>query len=345
MLRLALTMGDAAGVGPEIILRAFDRLAPETLPIVYGDANLLRRAQQDLLQKGILKTSLPIHAIEDAQLSTSAAIRVVNCAKSPLPAFDGAYPWGQSVAAFGALQRDALLRAIHDAQQGSIDALVTLPWHKARLLDAGLEPTGHTEVLQQATNSPDAIMVLCGDTLRVALATIHIPLREVPDRLSTQSILDVGRIFAAGLRTDWGISDPTIAVCGLNPHAGEQGVLGREDIDVILPAIQQLQHEGIRADGPFPADTIFPLVAHGRRPYDGILAMYHDQGLGPLKTWHFSEAANVTVGMPIIRTSVDHGTAYDIAGRGSASTESFEYAYALACTMIRARRQSTLSGS
>lgn len=249
----------------------------------------------------------------------------------------GTYPWGRAVADFGRLQRAALLRAIDDAMHARIAAICTLPWHKARLLDAGLPATGHTEVLQEATSTPDAVMVLCGETLRVALATIHIPLREVPERLSTDGILEVARVFARGLADDWGIPNPTIALCGLNPHAGEGGVLGHEDEAVIAPAVRQLQAEGIRASGPHPADTIFPLVAHGIRPVDGIIAMYHDQGLGPLKTWHFKDAANVTVGMPILRTSVDHGTAYDIAGQGVASPESLVYAYKLAVQMAERR--------
>lgn len=339
MLRIALTMGDAAGIGPEIILRAVDQLPTDSLPVVYGDATLLDLAQRDLFERGILKHKYEILSIKGPEYSTKGPLCVVDCATTAIAQGFSAYPWGQAIADFGPLQRDALLRAIQHAQDSRIDALVTLPWHKARLQDAGLPPTGHTEVLQQATDTPDAIMVLCGDVLRVALATIHIPLREVPDRLSTEGIIKVGQHFARGLAQDWGIENPTIAVCGLNPHAGEGGVLGHEDERVIRPAIEALQQEGIRAEGPYPADTIFPLVAHGQRPYDGIIAMYHDQGLGPLKTWHFGQAANVTVGLPIIRTSVDHGTAYDIAGQGTARTDSFHYAYRLACQMAKARRR------
>src|SRR5699024_10786464 len=147
-----------------------------------------------------------------------------------------------------------------------------------------------------------------GDVLRVALQTIHIPLKDVPSQIDQRAIVRTATIFAEGLRRDWNISSPRIAICGLNPHAGEDGVLGSEDRDIIAPAIAQLQARGIDAHGPYPADTIFPLVAHKQRDFDGILAMYHDQGHGPLKTWHFGESANVTVGMPILRTSVDHGT-------------------------------------
>lgn len=337
MLRIALTPGDAAGVGPELILRSFDALAERAIPVVYGVASLLEAARTDLRARGIPVSARPIVAIASATQADPAAINVVELTVPDLPSTTSGYPWGQAVAAFGIVQRDALLRAIHDAETGEVAALVTLPWHKARLRDAGLPATGHTEVLQEATNSPDAIMVLCGDVLRVALATIHIPLASVPDALTTEGIVEVCRVFAHGLRTDWGIAAPTIAVCGLNPHAGEDGVLGSEDQEIIAPAIAQLRDEGILASGPYPADTIFPLVAHGRRPYDGIVAMYHDQGLGPLKTWHFGQAANVTVGMPILRTSVDHGTAYDIAGRGTASAESFEYAFGLALEMAGRR--------
>lgn len=337
MLRIALTPGDAAGVGPELILRSFDQLAAQAIPIVYGVASLLESARTDLRARGVSVSERPIVAIANVAAADPRQINVIELTVEDLPSPSDAYPWGQAVPAFGVLQRDALLRAIKDAQAGEIAALVTLPWHKARLRDAGLPATGHTEVLQEATGSPDAIMVLCGDVLRVALATIHIPLASVPSALTTAGIVEVCRVFAEGLRADWGIDAPTIAVCGLNPHAGEDGVLGSEDQAIIAPAIAQLRDEGILASGPYPADTIFPLVAHGRRPYDGIVAMYHDQGLGPLKTWHFGQAANVTVGMPIVRTSVDHGTAYDIAGTGVASAESFEYAFGLALQMAGRR--------
>lgn len=339
MFRIALTIGDAAGVGPELILREFDSLSKIAMPIAYGSLSVLQAAQSDLSEKGVVHTTRTLRAIS----AFSDAESVIN--DNGLPVYDlettsitlSPYPWGQAVPAFGKLQRDALLTAIDHAKKGEIDAICTLPWHKARLRDAGLPPTGHTEVLQEATDSPSAIMVLCGETLRVALATIHIPVREVPEVLTTELILDVARVFAKGLKNDWGIETPSIALCGLNPHAGENGVLGHEDEEVIAPAVRQLQEEGILASGPHPADTIFPLVAHGIRKVDGIIAMYHDQGLGPLKTWHFKDAANVTVGMPILRTSVDHGTAYDIAGQGIASPDSLTYAFKLAAHMAERR--------
>lgn len=337
MRRIALTIGDAAGVGPEIILRAFGRLSRTALPVVYGDADLLQWAQRDLYARGVLEHKHEIRRIATPEDSTPGAVCVLDCSTVTMPSLSEHYPWGKAVASFGQLQHDALSLAVVHSLDKRIDALVTLPWHKARLRDANLEPTGHTEVLQRATNSPDAIMVLCGDTLRVALQTIHIPLKDVPSSITSEDIIRTATIFANGLAQDWDIASPRIAVCGLNPHAGEDGVLGTEDKAIIAPAIATLQRLGVDAEGPFPADTIFPLVAHGHLPFDGILAMYHDQGLAPLKTWHFGEAANVTVGMPIIRTSVDHGTAYDIAGQGTARVDSFLYAYGLACTMAELR--------
>lgn len=341
MRRIAVTIGDAAGVGPEIVLRAFARLSRNSLPVVYGDADLLQWAQRDLYARGILDAKREIRRIATPEDSTPGVICVLDCSTISMPAVSDDYPWGQAVAAFGQLQHDALTSAIAHSLDKRIDAVVTLPWHKARLRDANLPPTGHTEVLQQATHTPEAIMVLCGDTLRVALQTVHIPLKDVASSIRSDDIVRTATIFAKGLAEDWGISSPRIAICGLNPHAGEDGVLGAEDKEIIAPAIATLQRGGIDAEGPFPADTIFPLVAHKQLPFDGILAMYHDQGLAPLKTWHFGEAANVTVGMPIIRTSVDHGTAYDIAGQGTARVDSFLYAYGLACTMAELRHDRT----
>lgn len=339
MQTVAITLGDAAGVGPEILLRAFDQLPPHFTPVVYGNASILAWAQEDLLARGVLTRAHDIRRITTPEHSIKSSLCVIDCNTEAVPTKGGAYPWGSAVAAFGRLQYDALQQAIVHSLDQRVAALVTLPWHKSRLRDAGLVPTGHTEVLQQGTHSPHAIMVLCGDVLRVALQTIHIPLKDVPAAIDTDGIVRTAKIFAAGLVRDWNIPRPRIAVCGLNPHAGEDGVLGSEDRDIIAPAVALLQEAGIAAAGPFPADTIFPLVAHGQLAFDGILAMYHDQGLGPLKTWHFGESANVTVGMPILRTSVDHGTAYDIAGKGSARIDSFLYAYKLACEMVQHRAE------
>lgn len=339
MNTIAVTIGDHAGVGPEILLRSYERLKHIGTPIIYGDHRVLAWAQNDLYKHGFVELKHAIVGIEHPKDAVDDALCVIDCGPSWAFDIESPYPWGQVVPHFGLLQYEALIRAISDTLDHQTSAVVTCPWHKARLLDAGLPATGHTEVLEQQTSSPEATMVLCGDTLRVALETIHVPLKAVPQMITTDGIVHTCRTFYHALQSDWGIAHPRIAVCGLNPHAGESGVIGTEDQAIIAPAIAALQREGIAADGPYPADTIFPLVAHGEKPYDGIVAMYHDQGLGPLKTWHFGHAANVTIGMPIIRTSVDHGTAYDIAGKGIARTSSLEYAYGLAVEMVANRKR------
>ncbi len=327
---LAITMGDAAGVGPELILRTAKTLQEDAQIVVYGSHMVLHAARENLSAHipdlPQLRTVATPAQVAHLPIGTLGIIDVADALIIPADA----YPWGRAVSLFGTLQHDALLKAIEDAMAGDVCAIMTAPWHKARLRDAGLPPTGHTEVLAKASGTRRVVMVLAGDVLRVALATVHIPLKDVASALSVDGITEVGRIFAAGLRDLYGVEAPRIAVCGLNPHAGEDGVLGTEDRDVVAPAIARLRQSGIHAEGPFPADTIFPRVGAGVAAYDGVLAMYHDQGLGPLKTLHFGKAANITFGLPFIRTSVDHGTAYDIAGKGVANTASFLYASQLA---------------
>lgn len=342
---LGITIGDAAGVGPEIILRAFQESragAPGAIKerfVVYGDTNLLRAAAGSLHERGVLRQLPEIVAV-------SSPLEAMQLSPRLLPVMDHGptqelatiaasprYPWGEPIAAFGMLQHAALLGAVDDAMQGRIRALVTAPLHKARLADAGIAPTGHTEILERRTGADRAVMLLCGDVLRVALATVHIPLRDVASTLKTDDIESVARTLHDALHRHWGIARPRIAVLGLNPHAGESGVMGDEEQRVIEPALARLRASGIDVSGPWPADTLFPLVAHGRVSADGIVAMYHDQGLGPLKTFHFGHASNVTLGLPIIRTSVDHGTAYDIAGTGEASISSLEWSANLASWM------------
>jgi 4-hydroxythreonine-4-phosphate dehydrogenase len=340
---LAFTVGDLAGVGPELILRAWPSLCAVASPVVYGSAAWLAAAREDLLRRGVA-TDLPrvVEIAADAPFPSEPSPQAVpvlsvgSAARRPTST-QGAYPWGQAVKGFGWWQHEALVRAVADAQRGRVDGIVTAPWHKKRLADDDLPPTGHTEVLQREAGGVDVLMVLAGDRLRVGLVTTHIPLRDVADAVTGAAIERAARLLDRGLRDLWGVERPRIAVCGLNPHAGEQGVLGHEDADVIAPAIARLVAEGLSVDGPWPADTIFPRVVAGMHATDAVLAMYHDQGLGPLKTACFSRAANVTVGLPFIRTSVDHGTAYDIAGTGTARIDSLCYATELACSFVRVR--------
>ncbi|MBN2124687.1 MAG: 4-hydroxythreonine-4-phosphate dehydrogenase PdxA, partial [Deltaproteobacteria bacterium] len=195
----------------------------------------------------------------------------------------------------------------------------------------------HTQLIAHLTGTQDVVMMLAGERLRVSLVTVHCALRDVPGHLSRERIYRTIEITASALRSDFGIPGPRVAVAALNPHAGESGLFGSEEKDLILPAVERAQEQGFAVEGPFPADTLFYRAATGE--YDAVVAMYHDQGLGPLKLLHFSDAVNVTLGLPIIRTSVDHGTAYDIAGKGLADPSSLKAAVQLAVSIAGNRRK------
>lgn len=335
---LAITPGDMAGVGPELVLRVLDDLRRDADVRIFTNPDVLDAAARCLSDRGLSvgknweAAVIPI-AVDAGFDVAHSAQRVATTRRTN----ESGYPFGEAVPAFGRLQYDALIAAIDAAMAGEVDAIVTGPWHKARMADAGLPPTGHTEVLEARTGAKHALMALAGDRLRVALVTTHLPLSQVPGAVTTAGVLECLQILHEGLQTQFGIAAPRIAVCGLNPHAGEGGVLGHEDAMVIAPAVEAARARGWAVDGPWPADTLFPRVVAGLHPADAVLAMYHDQGLVPLKTVHFREAANLTFGLPIIRTSVDHGTAYDLAGTGRADDGSLRYAASLA-VRLAARR-------
>jgi 4-hydroxythreonine-4-phosphate dehydrogenase len=229
-----------------------------------------------------------------------------------------------------------LERAVAGALGGEFDGIVTAPVHKRIINDAGVRFSGHTEFLAERTASPRVLMLLTTGELRVALATTHLPLRAVSDAITVDSLYEAAVILARELKRSWAIPEPRIAVCGLNPHAGEGGYLGEEELRVITPAIERMQAAGIRASGPLPADTVFvPQVLTG---FDAVLAMYHDQGLPVVKHAGFERAVNVTLGLPIVRTSPDHGTALDLAGSGRADHGSLSAAVRLASRLAAQRR-------
>lgn len=294
-LPLAVTIGDPAGVGPEIILEAWSRRDELRLPpfVVCGNASVLREAARGL---GI---AFPASLIVDAGV-------------------DAAYTPGKPTRDGASLARAALVRAIEMAQAGEASGVVTAPVSKAAIYAVDDTFIGQTEFCADACRAPreSAVMMLAGPSLRTVPMTVHCALAEVPARLSQDLIVERTRIVARAMVTDYGIDSPRIALAGLNPHAGEDGRMGREEIEVIAPAIVQLRSEGIDATGPHPADTLF--APHKRDTYDVAIAMYHDQALVPLKTLDFDEGVNVTLGLPVVRTSPDHGTAFDIAGRGIA---------------------------
>jgi 4-hydroxythreonine-4-phosphate dehydrogenase len=247
-----------------------------------------------------------------------------------------AFTPGQLDAAAGAASFDVVCRAVHDAMAGEIDAVATAPINKHAWALAGLSWKGHTELLAHLTGAPSVAMLFWSEPLKVVLATVHVPLAEVPGHLNRQ-LLDGIISLAWSALPSMGIANPRMALAGLNPHAGEDGVIGREDDDVLRPAVERARAAGVRIDGPFPADTLF--VRASRGDFDLVIACYHDQGLIPVKLLAFGRAVNVTIGLPIIRTSVDHGTAFDIAGKGVADSSSMVEAVLLAARLATLRRE------
>ncbi|MBL6814808.1 MAG: 4-hydroxythreonine-4-phosphate dehydrogenase PdxA [Pseudomonadales bacterium] len=317
---IAITPGEPAGIGPDLVIQAVqrDRALAE---VVVADANMLQQ-RADLL-------GLPI-AIDERLDSPSRRGGQLTVLHTPLA--EQVVPGSLSVVnADGTLL--ALDRAIQGCMDGEFSALVTGPMHKSVMMDAGYNFSGHTEHLAKRAGVEDVVMMLTSDAMRVALATTHLPLQAVSAQL-TETLLERRlRILHGALQAQFGLPNPRILVCGLNPHAGESGHLGREEIDVIAPVCERLRAAGWAIHGPLPADTLFT------RQYldaaDAVMAMFHDQGLPVLKYSGFGSAVNITLGLPFIRTSVDHGTALDLAGSGSADAGSFSAAMASAAELIR----------
>jgi len=321
--RLAITMGDAGGIGPEVVVRALALSSTRTLcrPVVIGDIAVLRKS----LRRARVKVCLiPVHDVTNPAAS-STTIPVVNpCA--PIRA----HRWGVVRSAYGAAAMEYVRFAVGEALSGAVDGIVTAPICKEAIHRAGFDFEGHTDYLAHLTGTRDYAMMLTGQGLSVILVTIHRALAEVSGALSRSSILRAIRLAHHACER-LGARRPKIGVCGFNPHAGEAGAFGSEEREKIVPAIRAAVREGISAEGPFPADTLF--VEKNRKRFDAIVAMYHDQGLIPLKMLAFDTGVNVTLGLPIVRTSPDHGTAFDIAGRGIADPRSMAEAIKFASRM------------
>ncbi len=325
--RIALSSGEPAGIGPELCLA----LAALELPcelVCLGDRTLLEERAR------LLKLPLRLREYLRAGAGQPAAHRRGELVIEHLPLAVASIP-GRPDPANAPYVLRLLDRAIAGTLSGEFQALVTAPVHKGVINDAGIAFSGHTEYLQQRTNSERAVMLLACGALRVALATTHLPLRAVSDAITCELLCAVAAILARELDSRFGIPEARIAVCGLNPHAGEGGHLGDEELRIIGPAVAQMRRAGIRASGPLPADSVFvPQVLAG---FDAVLAMYHDQALPVIKHSGFENAVNVTLGLPLIRTSPDHGTALDLAGTGRASPASLLAAVQLA-SALAARR-------
>ena len=324
---LAMTMGDPAGIGPELALAAWRDRTPEAPFVVFAAPGILAAAAR---RAGL---ALPIIETDPAGAGAAfpAGLPVV-----PLKSAVEDAP-GRPDAANAAATIESIERAVEAVRQGKARALVTNPIAKATLYQAGFKHPGHTEYLGELARAWGApafpVMMIWSKTLKVVPVTIHIPLAEAPRALTAELIIRTARIVDRDLRVRFGVARPRLALAGLNPHAGEGGAMGREEITIIKPAIEALKAEGIDAVGPLPADTMFHARARAR--YDVALTMYHDQGLIPVKTLAFDEGVNVTLGLPFVRTSPDHGTAFDIAGKGIANPASLIAALRLADRLTR----------
>lgn len=321
--RVAITMGDPAGVGPEIAVKALSSPALYEVcrPVVYGDAAILARAASVVGERVEI---VPRDAGVDA--APGRIVLVPGPALSPAEV-----PFGRPGPPGSRAMAHYVRAAAGDVLARRADAIVTCPISKEGLAAAGVPFPGHTEYLAHLCGGAEVVMMLAGDRLRVALATIHVALRRALELLSAELIERTIRITDAFFRKYMGPGAPRIAVAGLNPHAGEAGLFGDEEKRMIGPAVAACRADGIDASGPYPPDTVFRRAYTGR--FDVVVAMTHDQGLIPLKLVHFDDAVNVTMGLPIVRTSVDHGTAYDIAGTGRANPASLQAAIRLAARM------------
>ena len=314
---LALTTGEPAGIGPDLAVLLAQRPRVDDV-VTLADADML--AERARL-RGVPLDCRPYEP--GAEVARAAGVLTVLPMPLPCPAQPGRLAPENARAVLAALDR-----AVNGCLAGEFAALVTGPVHKGVINDAGLPFSGHTEYLAGRTGAAHVVMLLVGGGMRVALATTHLPLREVADHITRESLARTLRVLHADLTGRFGIAQPRILVAGLNPHAGEGGHLGREELEVIAPVLEALRAEGLRLEGPLPADTLFnpPVLARG----DCVLAMYHDQGLPVLKHASFGGGVNVTLGLPIVRTSVDHGTALELAGRGGIDEGSLRAALELA---------------
>lgn len=328
---VGVTMGCPAGVGPEIVLRLFvrEQLAAKLPPfVVLGDPGVLRRCAEELGVRCVINDWRPGEELARERLN------VFTC--SALESAD--VSWGRPNMATGRAMGHYIEEAVRLIGAGALAAMATCPIAKKTLQQAGYAYPGHTELLAALSHAPQYAMMMAAADLKVCLATIHQPVNRVAALLSVEALVRLLSLTHASLQRDFALAAPRIAVAGLNPHAGESGLFGDEEQKIIAPAVSLARGKGIKADGPLPPDTVF-YKAVRERSHDAVLAMYHDQGLIPFKLLHFEDGVNVTLGLPLVRTSVDHGTAYDIAGRGLASHQSLLAAVRMAADIAANRRR------
>lgn len=327
-IRVGITHGDINGIGYEVILKSLEdnRLLEMCTPVIYGSAKIAA-----LYRKAAEMPAVPLNQIASASEARDGANNIINVIGEEVKVEPG-----QSTEAAGEAAFIALERAVTDLRRGEIDVLVTAPINKHNIQSATFTFPGHTEYLESSIgDGAKALMILCNDIMRVALVTTHCPLSQVAGKITTDAIIEKLTIFNRSLIRDFGIVAPRIAVLSLNPHAGDSGLLGQEENEIIIPAIEKARTEKILCFGPYAPDGFFG--SGNFKKFDGILAMYHDQGLAPFKTIAMDSGVNFTAGLPFVRTSPNHGTGYDIASKGCASEESMRQAIYSAIDIFRNR--------
>lgn len=325
--KIGITIGDINGIGPEVIIKTLSekKILDFCVPVIYGSSKVIS------YHKNIVGEDFQFVPIRSAERVTPERINVVNCWQDAVNITIGKATVESGQCAFKAIEM-----AVGELKAGFLDALVTAPISKEAMHMAGFPFPGHTEYITREMNVSESLMLMVGDDLRVGLATNHLPLRQVASAITKELLLKKIQIFYESLQIDFDKDRPTLAVLGLNPHAGESGMLGEEEEKIIRPAIVESKKKGMVVNGPFPADGFFGSGQYHK--YDGILAMYHDQGLAPFKVLSFSSGVNYTAGLSGIRTSPDHGTAFDIAGKNEADPSSFRQALFMALDLLRNRR-------
>lgn len=329
-IKVGISIGDINGIGPEVILKTLSdsRIFDYCTPIVYGHTKVA-----SFHRKALSIHEITFNVIQDPSQAQQKRANMINCWQE-----DVKIDVGISNATGGKYALLSLEKAMADLLAGHIDALVTAPINKHNIQSDDFKFPGHTEYIQAKCDAPESLMFLIGEDLRVGVVTGHTPLREVADAISPEKIIDKLRLMNESLKKDFWIQKPKIAVLGLNPHAGDNGLIGDEEQRIITPAIEEAGKQGIFALGPYPADGFFANNAYLK--FDAVLAMYHDQGLIPFKHIAFHYGVNFTAGLPVVRTSPDHGTGYDIAGKDLASESSFREALFTAVNIVQRRRES-----
>ena len=329
MIRVGITHGDINGIGYEVILKTFSdqRMTELCVPIIYGSSKVAAYHR-----KALDLPAVNINVVSRAEEAGLNRVNIINCVEDDIKV-----ELTQSTPVAGRAAYKALEAAVADLKSGAIDVLVTAPINKHNIQNAQFHFPGHTEYLEQTLgDGQKALMILMTDTLRVALVTGHIPVSQVPSQITVENIVTKLQVFDQSLKQDFTIIKPRIAVLALNPHAGDNGVIGNEEAEIIKPAMEEAERLGVMSFGPFPADGFFGSKMY--EDFDGVLAMYHDQGLAPFKALAMEEGVNYTAGLPFVRTSPAHGTAYDIAGQNLASESSFRQAVYTALDVYRSRQ-------